>query len=132
MNIWITIGLITAGFVFLIDYLLRRKKWKDNTKEEKISLIIQMISISPYMFSSALGVLWGIAGGSPETEFGNLVYDVTLSLAAFNFIVAIVAVIATFILRKIGKTKASIWINILAFVYMIVVFAVNSFAGEWL
>ena len=91
-----------------------------------------MISISPYMFSSALGVLWGIAGGSPETEFGNLVYDVTLSLAAFNFIVAIVAVIATFILRKIGKTKASIWINILAFVYMIVVFAVNSFAGEWL
>ena len=32
MNPWIVILLVTAGIVFGIDYLLRRKKWNDNSK----------------------------------------------------------------------------------------------------
>ena len=129
MNIWVTLGVITAGIVFLIDYLLRRKKWKDNTKEEKISLIINMASISPYLFLSAVGMLWGIAGNSPESAFGNVLYDITLVMAGIFFIIAIVAIIGTFILRKLRKTKASIWINVIAFAYIVIVLLVNYLVG---
>ena len=42
MNIWITILLLTAAAVFGLDFLIRRKKWKDNTPEEKASLLVSM------------------------------------------------------------------------------------------
>ena len=108
---------------------IEKEKWKDNTKLEKISLMIHMISIIPYLFLSVLGMLWGIAGNSPETDFGNMIYDATLTLAGLYFVIAIIAAIATFVLRKIGKTKASIWINIIAFAYIAIILFVNYLAG---
>ena len=56
MNLWTIIGVIMAGTVFLLDYLLRRKKWNDNTKEEKISLAVNMVSVGVYMFFSVAGI----------------------------------------------------------------------------
>ena len=88
-----------------------------------------MASISPYWFLSALGMLWGIAGDSPESAFGNVLYDITLVMAGIFFIIAIVAIIGTFILRKLGKTKASIWINVIAFAYIVIVLFVNYLVG---
>ena len=132
MNIWVIILFIMAGAVFGLDYLLRRKKWKDNSKEEKISLIVNMFSVGLYIFLSALGILWGIASDSPETAFGEALYDATLMMGGTYFIVAIVAVIASFILRKIGKIKASIWTNVIALLYIVVVLAVNSLVGVML
>ena len=75
MNPWITITLVTAGIVFGLDYLFRRKKWKENSKTEKISLLLNMLSSGPYVFLSVLGMLWGIAGGSPESAFGEVLYE---------------------------------------------------------
>ena len=132
MNPWVIILLAMAGIVFGLDYLLRRKKWKDNSKEEKISLIVNMFSVGLYIFLSALGILWGIASDSPETAFGEALYDATLMMGGTYFIVAIVAVIASFILRKIGKIKASIWTNVIALLYIVVVLAVNSLVGVML
>ena len=127
---WIIILFVTAGIVFGLDYLLRRKKWKDNSKEEKISLIVNMFSVGPYVFLSVLGMLWGIASGSPETAFGQMLYDATLMMGGIYFIVAIVAVVLSFIFRKKGKIKASIWTNVVALVYIAVVLAVNSLIGK--
>ena len=132
MNPWVIILLAMAGIVFGLDYLLRRKKWKDNSKEEKISLIVNMFSVGLYIFLSALGILWGIASDSPETAFGEALYDATLMMGGTYFIVAIVAVIASFILRIIGKLKASIWTNVIALLYIVVVLAVNSLVGVML
>lgn len=129
MNPWIIILLILAAVVFVIDYLLRRKTWRNNSKEEKISLMINMFSAGPYAFLSALGMLWGIASGGAETAFGELLCHVTLILAGIYFIVAIVAVILSLVFRKMGKIKASIWINIIALLYIVVVFTVNYLAG---
>ena len=106
MNPWIVILLIGAAVVFAIDYAVRRKKWKDNSKGEKISLIVNMFSVGPYTFGSGLGMLWGIVGGSPDNALGKVLYDATLTLGETYFIVAIVAVILSFVLRKIGKIKA--------------------------
>lgn len=129
MNPWIVISLIAAAVVFLIDYLLRRKKWTENTKTEKVSLIVNMVSVGVYCFLSALGMLWGIVGNTPETAFGDVLYEATLMLAGVYFIVAIIATVGSFILRKTGKTKASIWINIIALAYGVVVMLVNYLAG---
>ena len=119
-----------AGAVFGLDYLLRRKKWKDNSKEEKISLLVNAFSVGLYLFLSALGILWGIVPVSPETAFGEMLYDVTLRMGGVYFWVAAAAVILSFVFRKMGKNKASIWINVIAFAYIVVVLGVNSFAGK--
>ena len=132
MSPWVIILLLTAGVVFGLDYLLRRKKWKDNSKQEKISLIVNMFSVGPYIFLSVLGMLWGIASGAPETALGVTLYDATLAMAGVYFIIAAAAVILSFVFRKIGKNKASIWTNIIALSYIVVVLVVNYLAGKLL
>ena len=130
MNIWIIILLMAASVVFGLDYLFRRKAWKNNSKNEKISLLVNMFSVGPYIFLSALGALWGIVPGSPETAFGEVLYDTTLIMGGIYFIVAAVAVILSLVFRIKGKLKASIWINVIALAYIATVLAVNSLAGK--
>ena len=130
MNIWITIFLVAAGIVFGVDYLFRRKAWKNNSKEEKISLLVNMFSVGPYLFLSAAGMLWGIVPGSPKTAFGQALYDATLMMGGTFFVVAAVVAILSLIFRKKGILKASIWINIIALVYIVTVLTVNSLAGK--
>lgn len=130
MNPWIIITLIAAGIVFGLDYLVRRRKWKDNSKNEKTSLLINMLSVGPFAYFSVVGLLWGIVPGSPETSLGEALYDVTLKMGGIYFVIAGVAVILSFVLRKIGKIKASIWTNIIAFAYIVVVLIVNYLAGK--
>ena len=132
MEIWVIMGLPIAGIIFLLDYLLRRKKWKDNTREEKVSLLINMISVVPYMIFSAFGILMGITGNGSVTTFGNVLYNVTLNMAGIYFLIALAAVITSEILRKVGKTGASIWINIIAFAYIVVVGFLNYIASDLL
>ena len=130
MNIWITILLVAAGIVFGLDYLLRRKAWKNNSKEEKISLLVNMFSVGPYLFLSAAGMLWGIVPGSPETAFGETLYDVTLMMGGTFFVVAAVVAILSLVFRKKGMLKVSIWINVVALAYIAIVLTVNSLAGK--
>jgi hypothetical protein len=130
--IWIIISLPIVAVVFLIDLLLRRKKWSENTTGEKISLIVSMVSVLPHLFLSAFGLLLGILGCGSETAFGKVLYDVTITMAALYFIVALGATIAALILRKVGKTKASIWINVIAIAYFLVVSIINTIAGNLL
>ena len=130
MNPWIIIALVCAAVVFALDYLVRRKKWEDNTKDEKISLVLNMFSISVYIFASVLGMLLGIVAGGEETAFGKVLGDVTLELAGTYWIVASAAAVGSFILRKIEKTKASIWVNVIALAYIVIVLGLNYFAGE--
>ena len=129
MNPWIIIALVGSVIVFLIDLALRRKKWNMNTTKEKISLVIHMIFVTLYLFSSVLGIFLGIVGSSPDTFFGQKLYDITLLMANYIWIVAIFSTITSFILRKKGKTKASILTNLLTLAYIIIVFVVNHLAG---
>lgn len=130
MNPWIIITLVMAGIVFGLDYLFRKKKWKENSKGDKISLLINMFSAGPYVFLSALGMLWGIVPNSPETALGEVLYDATLMLGGIYFVIAIATVIASLILRKKEKTKASIWVNVIALAYIAVVLTINSLVGK--
>ena len=130
MNPWVIILFTMAVIVFGVDFLLRKKKWKENSKEEKISLIVNMFSVGPYIFLSILGMLWGIVPGSPDTSFGEILYDAMLMMSGTYFLVAGAAVILSLVFRKSGKTKASIWVNVIAFLYIAAVLAINSFASK--
>ena len=130
MNPWVIILFTMAVIVFGVDFLLRRKKWKENSKEEKISLIVNMFSVGPYIFLSILGMLWGIVPGSPDTSFGEILYDAMLMMSGTYFLVAGAAVILSLAFRKSGKTKASIWVNVIAFLTIAAVLAINSFASK--
>ena len=129
MNPWLIIGLIGAGIVFGLDYIVRRKKWDYNTEAERKSLLLNMISVSVYAFSSVAGILWGITGSNAVTPFGAMLYEVTLIMAGFIWLVTVVATLGSIILRKKGKTKESIWINILALIYIVVSLGVNALTG---
>ena len=130
MNPWIIIVLIAAGIVFVIDRLLRKKKWEDNSKEEGISLLVNMFTSGPYVFLSAIGMMLGIVANSPKTFFGKVLNEVTLTMASTYFVVAIVALVLSLVFRKKGKIKASIWVNIIALVYIVAVMVVNSLVGK--
>ena len=132
MNPWIVVVLISAVVVSGIDFLLRRKKWKDQSKAEKVSLLLNVFSVGPYAFLSVLGLLWGITASSPDTAFGKVIYDITMVMASTYFVVALAAVILSLIFRKKGKIKASIWVTVIAFAYIAVVFIVNSLVGNLL
>ena len=132
MNPWILILLAMAGLVFCLDRLIRRKKWKDNSRAEKLSLLVNMFSVGPHAFLSALGMLWGIVQVDPKTQFGQALYRGTLSLASIYFAVALAAVILSFLFRAKGKIKASIWVNVIAFLYIAAVLVVNTLAGKLL
>lgn len=129
MNPWIMITLVLAGIVFGIDYLLRKKNWKNNTKGEKISLLVNMFSVGPYAFLSVVGLLWGIVSNSSKTALGEVVYNVTLMMGSIYFVIAIVAVIVSLILRKYGKIKASIWANAISLAYIVLVLFANYLVG---
>ena len=125
MNPWFVILLLGAVVIFLLDYIFRRKKWKSNTKTEKVSLLLNMVFVGIYIFASGLGLLWGITGSGADTAFGQTLYDVTLTMLGFNWLIALVATIGAFILRKKGKIKASILINVIGLGYMIILFVIN-------
>jgi O-antigen/teichoic acid export membrane protein len=129
MNPWLLIALVLAAIIFGIDYLLRKKKWENNTKEEKISLLVNMFSAGLYAFLSAVGLLWGIASNSPKTALGEVIYNVTLMMGSIYFVIAIVAVIVSLILRKYGKIKASIWVNAISLAYIVIVLFANYLVG---
>jgi len=125
MNPWIIILLVGAVIVFLLDFIFRRKKWKSNSKTEKVSLLINMVFVGIYLFASGLGLLWGITGSGADTALGQTLYDVTLVMLGLNWVVALVATIGSFILRKKGKIKASIRINVIGLGYMVILFAIS-------
>ena len=78
MNPWIIIALIGAGIVFLIDYIVRRKKWSDNTKAEKGSLIFIW---HPWVFMY-LDPFWACYGALQEVVL-TLLANVLIGLAAY-------------------------------------------------
>ena len=74
----------------------------------------------------------GITSGSSETALGKILCDVTLVMAGYYFIIAIAAMILSFVFRKKGKVKASILVNVIALLYIILVLAVNGLAEKFL
>lgn len=116
MFIVTTIGLMIA--FFLLDLLIRRTSWKNNTKDEKISLIINFITIPVYVLMGSIGVLFGIVDCNAQTEFGKMLFDVSVVLGTFTGFTAVIVSVSSIILRKKGRPRASKWVHIGSLAYL--------------
>lgn len=116
--IWLLPSAIYAGIVFLIDYVLRRKKWKENTRIEKQSLLMSAAASFPYTFCSAFGLLMGITANDYENEILDLIQNILLMGGNFIWLVCLLVTIASLILRKKGKEVLSKKVHYIALFYI--------------
>ena len=107
MLIWCVPTLFFAGIVFLLDFIVRRKKWNENSKEEKKGLLLTLLVSFPYIFCSIYGWLLGIVGPRGSSPFMVLLHEAALAAGTGTVFVCIAATLASLILRKRGNAVAS-------------------------
>lgn len=122
---WIIVGLFLAGIYYLIDRVVRRTKWKDNTPEEKKSMTVGMVCMSIYAFFSVVGIFVGIVGAG-HSELAQLFHRLCVAMGAAAWAVALGVTLVSIWLRKKQKTKASTLIHILGVGYMVLLVAVMA------
>ena len=123
--IWSVPALVFTGIVCLIDFILRRKKWNENTKSEKNSLILTLVVSAPYLICSAYGMFLGIVGPGGSSPFRLALYEVVLFAGMATWIVCLLATVASIVLRKMGRIKACNRSLVIGLVYCAVMFAVS-------
>jgi len=107
MEIWLLMFIVVILLLFGVDFLLRRKKWRENTKQEKQSLLIGAACVPAYELLSVLGIFLSIAAPTAETELGGWLFDAAVMTGRFIWIVSLAAVILGLFLRKRGNPQAS-------------------------
>ena len=107
MIIWIVPTLIFAGVVLLIDFIARKKKWNENTKSEKIGLILTLLVSFPYIFCSIYGSLFGIVGAQGASSLMIALHEIVVLGGKGIVFVCLAATFASLVLRRRGKAAAS-------------------------
>ena len=125
MIIWAVPCLFFTGIVYLIDFLLRRKKWADNTQSEKNGLILTFLMSFPYLICSAYGIFMGIVGPSHDGELMRKLYEILLVVGGATFAVCLLATISSLVLRKLGKSVAANWSLLIGLFYCVAVLAAS-------
>ena len=125
MIIWSVPTLIFAGVVLLIDFLLRRKKWSENTKSEKIGLVLTLGVSFPYIFCSAYGLLFGILGPQGTSSLMVTLHEIVVLGGQGIAWVCLAATIASLVLRRQGKAVASNWSLVIGLLYCAVITGVS-------
>lgn len=108
---WIIPSLLFAGIVLMIDFLVRRKKWNENTGDEKIGLVLTLLFSYPFVFGSSMGILFG------NTSVNGLLELVIAVIVCGLPVISLASTIAALVLRKCGKAKASNWALMIGFLY---------------
>ena len=125
MIIWIVPTLFFAGIVLLIDFIARRKKWHENSKTEKIGLILTLLVSFPYIFCSIYGALFGIVGPRGSTSLMIALHEIAVLGGTGIAWVCLAATIASLILRKRGKAAASNLALLIGLLYCAVITGVS-------
>ena len=125
MIIWIVPTLFFAGIVLLIDFITRRKKWHENSKTEKIGLILTLLVSFPYIFCSAYGSLFGIVGPQGASSLMATLHEIVVLGGQGIVFVCLAATIASLVLRKMGKALASNWSLMIGLLYCAVITGVS-------
>ena len=107
MLIWCAPTLCLAAVVLLIDFVLRRKKWSENTKSEKNGLILTLVVSFPYIFCSIYGRLMGLVDPRGKGALTDLIFEVLLVAGKGTIFVCLAALVASLVLRRQGKAVAS-------------------------
>ncbi len=125
MIIWVVPTLLFAGTVLLIDFIVRRKKWQENTKNEKIGLVLTLLVSFPYIFCSIYGALIDIVGAQGTSSLMITLHEIVVLGGKGVVFICLAATIASLILRKCGKAAASNWSLLIGFLYCAVITGVS-------
>lgn len=125
MIIWIVPTLFFAGVVLLIDFIVRRKKWHENTKTEKTGLVLTLLVSFPYIFCSIYGSLFGIGGPQGASSLMIALHEIVVLGGQSIFWVCLAATIASLVLRRREKAAASNWSLMIGFLYCAVITGVS-------
>ena len=125
MIIWIVPTLIFAGVVLLIDFIARRKKWRENTKTEKIGLVLTLLVSFPYIFCSIYGSLFGIVGPQGTSSLMNALHEIVVLGGKGIGVICLAAAIVSLVLRKRDKATASNWSLLIGLLYCAVITGVS-------
>lgn len=125
MIVWSIPTLALAGLILLIDFIVRRKKWDENTKTEKIGLILTLLVSFPYIFCSIYGVLFDIVGAKGTSALMITLYEIVVLGGKGIVFVCLAATIASLVLRRLGKAAASNWSLVIGFLYCAVITGVS-------
>ncbi len=123
--IWSVPTLFFAGAVLLIDFIARRKKWCENTKTEKIGLVLTLLVAFPYIFCSIYGSLFGIVGPRGASSLMITLHEIAVLGGQGIVFVCLAATIASLVLRKRGKATASNWALLIGLFYCAVITGVS-------
>ncbi len=126
---FVLIGILLVVLFFGLDFLVRRTKWSDNTKDEKVSLIINMITIPIYYLMGSVGILFAMVDTTARTELGKMLFEVSAVLASFSGAVVFAISIASIVLRKKGQTRGSKWVHMGSFIYIMLYAALANFSN---
>ena len=107
MSIWLVPSLFYTGVVLLLDFILRRRKWSENTRSERNGLVLTMVVSFPYTFCSYFGLLMGILGPSGSSPFMLALYKIVIAGGFGIAPVCLLATVASLVLRKRGRSRAS-------------------------
>ena len=114
--IWILLAVAATGIVWLIDFIVRRKTWNQNTQAEKGSLVMTFMFSFPYIFTSVAGTLLG------KLDLGEKALSPIVVAAGYATPAVVIAgVLESIILRKQGKVAEANLAQIFAFGYCCVV-----------
>ena len=121
MIVWSIPTLAFAGIILLVDFIARRKKWDENTKTEKIGLILTLLVSFPYIFCSIYGVLFDIVGAKGTSALMIALYEIVVLGGKGIVFVCLAATVASLVLRRLGKAAASNWSLVIGLLYCAVI-----------
>lgn len=114
---------------FGLDYLIRRTGWKKNTKDERVSLIINFVTIPVYYFMASAGILFAMVGTTAETKVGTFLFELSTILSAFTWLIVLLVSIVSIVLRKQGRTRASKWVHMGSLIYIMLYAAIANLSN---
>jgi len=123
--------LISVCIVLVVlgaDQLLRRKKRRKRTAQEKQSLIFGVACVPAYVLMSFLGVLLAIAAPDIQTQFGGFLYEAAVMTGRFVWLVSLVAIAMGIVYRKNDNPQASKLVQLAAMGY-IAIFSILCLAA---
>ena len=103
----IVLSVIIVLAVLGVDQLLRRKKRRKRTAQEKQSLVFGVACVPAYVLMSFLGALLAIAAPDMQTQFGGLLYEAAVMTGRFIWLVSLVAITMGIVYRKNDNPQAS-------------------------
>lgn len=125
---WIFLSLSYIVVLFLADYGLRKKHWRNNSVEEKRSLLIYITCGILYLICSMMSVFMGMAGEPYMSGFGLFMFKTAAYMSMAMPLVCLAVLGGNILLRKKNHLKKANQLHLIAIVYILLTTVITFMA----